>query len=283
MQTVLWNSSKRLQRVDTMGLSRMDSGLQEAQPQLPQEDYFNDLSQQLPDPDTTAVPEAHLPKAKRIACVLCRKRKLKCDGTKPSCATCTRLAHDCSYDETRKKSGPKRGYVKALEARLGGNSLHRPCSFPGADMFPAQVETLLKTGDSIDTSKSNEPPKVYRTDSADSVEALDYSGLNGADMDLGEYDIDVDLGSIVKDRANAEAFALPFPNAAFSNNAAGTGMAEEPITWEMIGLGLEEPLPHSDVINELQVLTCTCRESNAILTSTTAISFISPKCIQYTP
>ena len=56
--------------------------------------------------------------AKRIACVICRKRKLKCDGGKPSCSTCKRLGHDCAYDELRRKSGPKRGYVKALEERL---------------------------------------------------------------------------------------------------------------------------------------------------------------------
>lgn len=60
-----------------------------------------------------------VPRPKRIACVICRKRKLRCDGGKPSCGTCTRLAHDCSYDEVRRKSGPKRGYVKQLEARLG--------------------------------------------------------------------------------------------------------------------------------------------------------------------
>lgn len=58
------------------------------------------------------------PKSKRIACIICRKRKLKCDGLKPSCATCTRLGHNCAYDEVRRKSGPKRGYVKALEERL---------------------------------------------------------------------------------------------------------------------------------------------------------------------
>lgn len=28
------------------------------------------------------------------------------------------MSHDCAYDEVRKKSGPKRGYVKLLEARL---------------------------------------------------------------------------------------------------------------------------------------------------------------------
>lgn len=62
--------------------------------------------------------ETNVPKPKRIACIICRRRKLKCDGTKPSCATCARLGHNCAYDEVRRKSGPKRGYVKALEERL---------------------------------------------------------------------------------------------------------------------------------------------------------------------
>lgn len=61
----------------------------------------------------------YVPRPKRIACVVCRKRKLRCDGTKPSCGNCARLGHDCAYNEVRKKSGPKRGYVKQLEARLG--------------------------------------------------------------------------------------------------------------------------------------------------------------------
>lgn len=57
-------------------------------------------------------------KPKRLACMICRRRKLKCDGIKPSCSTCSRLGHECAYDEVRRKSGPKRGYVKALEERL---------------------------------------------------------------------------------------------------------------------------------------------------------------------
>lgn len=97
----------------------------------PDDSYFNDLSQQpddgsksqngskngatngdgAPDNEAQARP-------KRIACVLCRKRKLRCDGARPACGTCKRLSHDCAYDEVRKKSGPKRGYVKLLEARL---------------------------------------------------------------------------------------------------------------------------------------------------------------------
>ena len=61
---------------------------------------------------------ANVPKPKRLACMICRRRKLKCDGVRPSCSTCSRLGHTCAYDEVRRKSGPKRGYVKALEERL---------------------------------------------------------------------------------------------------------------------------------------------------------------------
>jgi hypothetical protein len=56
---------------------------------------------------------------KRNACTLCRRRKLRCDGASPACATCARLKHECIYVESRRKSGPRRGYVKGLETRLG--------------------------------------------------------------------------------------------------------------------------------------------------------------------
>jgi len=69
-------------------------------------------------PDAQGEGHSGAPKPKRLACMICRKRKLKCDGNKPSCSTCTRLRHTCAYDEVRRKSGPKRGYVKALEERL---------------------------------------------------------------------------------------------------------------------------------------------------------------------
>jgi len=98
----------------------------------PNDDFFNDLSQDVPIEDSaepqsgkahrkgsdTAGENEGNSKAKRIACVLCRKRKLRCDGARPTCGTCKRLTHECAYDEVRKKSGPKRGYVKQLEARL---------------------------------------------------------------------------------------------------------------------------------------------------------------------
>ncbi|KAF3893762.1 Binuclear zinc transcription factor [Trichophyton interdigitale] len=169
----------------------------------------------------------YIPRPKRIACVVCRKRKLRCDGAKPSCGNCSRLGHDCAYNEVRKKSGPKRGYVKHLEARL------------------AQVETLLKGVDAAESSRPSPPTREFdsqnapfqgrpnmfpiRTAVPKSVEADPNLSLDGMDM-FG------DMGDILPPPA-----ALPTSNSASSRD----------FSWEMIGLGLEEPLPSQEVIDEL--------------------------------
>jgi hypothetical protein len=74
---------------------------------------------------TAIAPKSSLPNIfssispqERVACVICKKRKLKCDGSKPSCVTCRKLGHGCAYDEVRRKSLPKRDYVKLLEEEL---------------------------------------------------------------------------------------------------------------------------------------------------------------------
>ncbi|CAK1355384.1 unnamed protein product [Cercospora beticola] len=194
--------------------------------------FFNDLSQQhtnAPSYDAAERPaerrgsqegqgdNGQVPKPKRIACVLCRKRKLKCDGTKPSCGTCARLQHDCSYDEVRKKSGPKRGYVKALEARL------------------AQVETLLKTQD--------EPPVAAPNGRKSTLPDYDRTGLGtNYAAQAGRTMAQRDMPSQTQqDNPMLGAATVDDQNASF----------EDQFPWEMIGLGLEEPLPTQDVIDEL--------------------------------
>jgi len=92
----------------------------------------SDAADNLPDADHIVVEapaggNSSVPKPKRLACMICRKRKLKCDGIKPSCSTCSRLGHTCAYDEVRRKSGPKRGYVKALEERLSAHTPSLSC------------------------------------------------------------------------------------------------------------------------------------------------------------
>ncbi|KAL8766802.1 MAG: hypothetical protein Q9209_006541 [Squamulea sp. 1 TL-2023] len=213
----------------------------------PDDSYFNDLSRQpsLPDSGTQNVQianaqgpltdESEIPKPKRVACAICRKRKLKCDGGRPKCGTCARLGHNCAYDEVRRKSGPKRGYVKELEARL------------------AQVETQLKTktqgtkAPTSSTSSQSQDPKThtppsdnaFATTSGEGDPMNDVMGIPGPANDffndMGLSNVGSGAPDILPD--------LPDLNQA---SAFDDGM-----TWEMIGLGLEEPLPTQEAIDEL--------------------------------
>ncbi|KAF9193822.1 hypothetical protein BGZ51_002145 [Haplosporangium sp. Z 767] len=59
-------------------------------------------------------------KRKRLtqACDPCRKKKIKCDGIKPSCANCAKSSINCTYLPSMKKRGPRQGYIELLEKRL---------------------------------------------------------------------------------------------------------------------------------------------------------------------
>ncbi|ODH29855.1 hypothetical protein ACO22_03679 [Paracoccidioides brasiliensis] len=159
-----------------------------------------------------------VPRPKRIACVICRRRKLRCDGNKPSCGTCSRLGHDCAYDEVRKKSGPKRGYVKQLEARL------------------AQVETLLQSQDSGDGSQVVPAVNLNHSTSA---------GLGNNTRDIFSTSNEIEDPPPLPLEAFGE---LPSTQANLADNDVSPG---EHFSWEMIGLGLDEPFPAQDVIDEL--------------------------------
>ncbi|KAI1942459.1 hypothetical protein LOZ66_000860 [Ophidiomyces ophidiicola] len=158
----------------------------------------------------------YVPRPKRVACTVCRRRKLRCDGVKPNCGNCTRLGHACAYNEVRKKSGPKRGYVKQLEARL------------------AQVETLLKVQDAGETPQGplGSSDTRFQTSQNGSMESIDYCPAPDSESSLPLYSY-VDLPSNPVD--------IP---------ATNLGIGED-VPWEMIGLGLEEALPTQDAIDDL--------------------------------
>lgn len=199
----------------------------------PNDSFFNDLSQQ-PYQDQNSNGRPHNPrinsdegskegdganKPKRIACVLCRKRKLRCDGARPTCGTCKRLAHECAYDEVRKKSGPKRGYVKLLEARL------------------QQVETLLKNQET--TEPHRDAPHANTSFATSTILQSIPDGLH-----MGGPD------SLPTAFPESISPSDAFP-ALQTNPSTNANSGDEEFPWEMIGLGLDEPLPPQDVINEL--------------------------------
>ncbi|KAJ1554383.1 hypothetical protein HK405_005227, partial [Cladochytrium tenue] len=52
------------------------------------------------------------------ACDGCNKKKIKCDGEKPSCGNCVRAGLLCSYARSARKRGPRSNYIESLENRL---------------------------------------------------------------------------------------------------------------------------------------------------------------------
>ncbi|KAK5987633.1 Citrinin biosynthesis transcriptional activator ctnR-like protein [Cladobotryum mycophilum] len=192
------------------------------------------MPDQSPNGDDNAVQrDAHLdnnsvPKPKRLACMICRKRKLKCDGVRPSCSTCSRLGHSCAYDEQRRKSGPKRGYVKALEERL------------------KQVETLLKTQEPTAPKPPAKPMGMpmpgnhsHQTNGAANISVSNSAmAMNGEERWPFNSGESPQQGAMDDFNFNA--------NINMPMNSVPTNF-----TWEMIGLGLEEPLPPQETIDEL--------------------------------
>ncbi|KAI8076676.1 fungal-specific transcription factor domain-containing protein [Gilbertella persicaria] len=51
------------------------------------------------------------------ACNHCRKKKIKCDESRPKCTQCQEASIACEYTEPKKR-GPRKGYVQLLEERL---------------------------------------------------------------------------------------------------------------------------------------------------------------------
>ncbi|KAI8078134.1 uncharacterized protein B0P05DRAFT_439380, partial [Gilbertella persicaria] len=52
-----------------------------------------------------------------LACVICRKKKVKCDGIQPTCSRCQSIGICCQYSDPPKKRGPPKGYVEIIENR----------------------------------------------------------------------------------------------------------------------------------------------------------------------
>ncbi|KAI8333439.1 hypothetical protein BC941DRAFT_323231, partial [Chlamydoabsidia padenii] len=52
-----------------------------------------------------------------LACTVCRKKKVKCDGIQPSCSRCNTMGFSCQYSDPPKKRGPPKGQVEIIENR----------------------------------------------------------------------------------------------------------------------------------------------------------------------
>lgn len=114
----------------------------------------------------------------------------------------------------------------------------------------AQVETLLKTQDPADQTPGN--PASSRTGSRQNTTAGNtgfQNSSNDLDFIMGDQDAIPDILD-TSDPFNAAA-SQPNLGAMYPEQDQFGFGAEDPFTWELIGQGLEEPLPTQEVIDEL--------------------------------
>lgn len=60
------------------------------------------------------------PRAKRYghSCLICRKRKVRCDGGKPNCANCAKFSEQCTYNEHSSTTTRLQNALSKTEQRL---------------------------------------------------------------------------------------------------------------------------------------------------------------------
>ncbi|GAA5897554.1 Zn(II)2Cys6 transcription factor [Sporobolomyces salmoneus] len=200
------------------------------------------------------------------ACTLCRKRKLRCDGVKPKCATCLRLSHECVYgDPAQERTKELEERIRSLEAELE-NYRRSEAATPAPDQASTSTSTsatrarLLdgsQFGDlSTSTSTPNNRPQHDRSASFPSL------NMPGGDDQTGEFSSSINsqfpgfpsqpfpsasthhppppahqphtlespyLYNVDPPRAHSEAFPLPPPHSIIStNNANVNGTSTSP-------------------------------------------------------
>ncbi|KAI8374930.1 fungal-specific transcription factor domain-containing protein [Choanephora cucurbitarum] len=118
-----------------------------------------------------------------LACVVCRKKKVRCDGIQPACSRCQSVGACCQYSDPPKKRGPPKGYVEVIESRV-----HRIESLLGGYQ-QQQQQPILRNPD-INVFPTIKPANSMLSLIAGRVDALEHHahGSNGIIPDYTMHD-----------------------------------------------------------------------------------------------
>ncbi|KAJ2666299.1 hypothetical protein IW148_001017 [Coemansia sp. RSA 1199] len=86
-----------------------------------------------------------------LSCDNCRKKKIRCDGTKPSCSSCTRSTTQCVYSPVGPRKKPRRSVADTAKRRASTESedgvasvshmMHRESQLLDAGQAPAPMQS----------------------------------------------------------------------------------------------------------------------------------------------
>lgn len=99
-----------------------------------------------------------------LACIACRRKKIRCSGEKPACKHCLRSRIPCVYKVTTRKAAPRTDYMAMLDKRLKRMEERiikivpkdEPSSIIRAAVKPALPGTIPARGTAARKRKSDE-------------------------------------------------------------------------------------------------------------------------------
>ncbi|KAG5729700.1 hypothetical protein E4T56_gene1044 [Termitomyces sp. T112] len=101
-----------------------------------------------------------------VACNFCRGRKLRCDGTKPSCSNCLLRKSKCEYVTVQRRRGPGKA-KKGTKSKKGPTTTGRMDPSPllfsdfGSGLMPGGTEPTISAG--THTFQATEPTMSLET------------------------------------------------------------------------------------------------------------------------
>ncbi|KAI1410605.1 hypothetical protein F5Y13DRAFT_181286 [Hypoxylon sp. FL1857] len=147
------------------------------------------------------------------ACEECRRRKVRCDRQQPSCGLCLSSGVQCQVTTPRPPRGPKRGYLKALQARIGM-------------LYNTDTITISPEDTTIDGLTFNDHPITWdfpiTTDDGTTLNDL----CQGTAPGTASGGSSLDGGSVHTSTSPIQGFETPTDGVGFSDAILGRKMSE---------------------------------------------------------
>lgn len=101
-----------------------------------------------------------------LACIACRRKKIRCSGEKPACKHCLRSRTPCVYKVTSRKAAPRTDYMAMLDKRLKRMEERIIKVVPKADQEASPSMTRAVVKPNIPGQSNSKAPKKRRADEA---------------------------------------------------------------------------------------------------------------------
>lgn len=109
--------------------------------------------------DKKATGKRKFHKKSRNGCTTCKRRRVKCDETKPICARCERMGIECVYLSAEVTSGHKENNTESTLKHPGAASLHKTESNKNPMATQIALDSLLQQqGQAPETPRDLPPP-----------------------------------------------------------------------------------------------------------------------------